>query len=144
MTSETVSTSKPERFTGLLAISLVVLIYAANFVATRFSLLNGLGSHDLAALRYLVAGLIMLPYFIRLGLTDLGGIGWFRAVIITCLAGSPYMLVFFFGLEFAPAAHGAVLNPAIVPSVVFIAMVLLGLQSFSFVRVCLELFFKLF
>lgn len=119
---------------GVVAILLVMAIYAANFVATRYSVLNGLTSLDLTALRYSVAGLVMLPYFCRLGLRELGGLGWPRAMLLTCLAGSPYMVVFFFGLSFAPASHGAVLNPGIVPSVVFLGMVFLGLQSFSLAR----------
>ncbi len=119
---------------GVVAILLVMTIYATNFVATRYSVLNGLTSLDLAALRFSVAGLVMLPYFCRLGLRDLGGLGWPRAMLLTCLAGSPYMVVFFFGLSFAPASHGAVLNPGIVPSVVFLGMVFLGLQSFSLKR----------
>ncbi|MBD2103944.1 hypothetical protein [Leptolyngbya sp. FACHB-261] len=96
---------------GVAAILLVMAIYTTNFVAIRYSILNGLTSLDLAALRFSVAGLAMLPSFCRLGLRDLGGLGWPRAMLLTCLAGSPYMVVFFFGLSFAPASHGAVLNP---------------------------------
>ncbi|WP_235595878.1 DMT family transporter [Mastigocoleus testarum] len=120
---------------GIFAILLVMVIYTANFVVTRYSILNGLNSLDLAALRYSVSGIVMLPYFYRLGWKNLGGLGWSKAILLTCLAGSPYILVFFFGLSFAPASHGAVLNPGIVPSVVFLGMVFLGLQSFSLARV---------
>lgn len=116
---------------GVGAILLVMAIYAANFVAARYSILKGLTSLDLVALRFSVAGLIMLPAFCRLGLSNLGGLGWPRAILLTCLAGAPYMVIFLFGLRFAPASHGAVLNPGIVPSVVFVGMVFLGLQSFS-------------
>ncbi|MEO1402092.1 MAG: DMT family transporter [Cyanobacteria bacterium J06635_1] len=119
---------------GVIAILMVMVIYAANFVAARYSILNGLNSMDLTALRFSVAGLIMLPSFCRLGLRDLGGLGWPKALLLACLAGSPYMVLFLFGLSFAPASHGAVLNPGIVPSVVFIGMVFLGLQSFSLKR----------
>jgi drug/metabolite transporter (DMT)-like permease len=119
---------------GLAAVLLVMTVYAINFVVARYSVLHGLRSLDLAALRYSVSGLIMLPGFIRLGARDLGGLGWPRAIALTCLAGSPYVLVFFLGLTFAPAAHGAVLNPGIVPSVVYLGLVALGRQSFSPVR----------
>ena len=109
-------------------------IYATNLVATRYSVLNGLTSLDLAALRYGVAGLVLVPYFCRLGLRDLGGIGWLKGICLSCLAGAPYMVVFFYGLSFAPASHGAVLNPGIVPSVVFLSLVFLGRQAFSLVK----------
>lgn len=113
----------------------VIAVYAANFIAVRYSLLHGLASLDLVALRFSVAGLVMLPYFCRLRLRDVGGLGWTKAILLTCLAGSPYMVVFFLGLSLAPASHGAVLNPGIVPSVVFLGGVALGLQSLSFRRI---------
>lgn len=128
-------TPRQTRFlSGVTAILCVMVIYAANFVGIRYSVLHGLTPLDLVALRFGVAGLIMLPYFCRLNLRDLGGLGWTRAVLLTGLAGSPYAIVFFFGVRLAPASHGAVLNPGIVPSVVFLGMVWLGLQSFSLKR----------
>src|SRR5579872_4757230 len=119
---------------GIVAVLSVVAVYAINFVGARYSVRHGLSSLDLAALRYSVSGLLLLPSFVRLGLRDLGGLGWRRAVALSCFAGSPYVLVFFLGLTFAPASHGAVLNPGIVPSVVFIGLVVLGRQRFSVAR----------
>lgn len=124
-----------ELLSGLVVMSLVVVIWASNLVATRYSILNGFSSFDLVALRYLVAGLLTLPHFFCLGVRDMGGLGWRRGAILGCLAGSPYMLVFFSALGFAPAAHAAVLNPGIVPSVVFLGMVFMGKQSFRPVAV---------
>lgn len=132
--SESTSFRQRKTLLGVVAILLVMAIYTTNFIATRYSVLNGLTPLDLVALRYSVAGIVMLPYFCRLNLRNLGGIGWSKAILLTCLAGSPYILTLFFGLTFAPASHGAVLNPGIVPSVVFLGMVFLGLQSFSLVR----------
>lgn len=129
------SMPRKSRFlSGVAAILLVMAFYTANFVVTRYSFLNGFNSFDLAALRFSIAGTMMFPYFCRLGVRDLGGIGWPRAMLLTCLGGSPYIVIFFFGLTFAPASHGAVLNPGVVPSVVFLGMVFLGLQSFSLKR----------
>src|SRR5580765_7399754 len=119
---------------GLAAVLLVMTLYAMNFVGSRYSVQHGLTSLDLAALRYSISGVLMLPGFVRLGTRDLGGIGWRRAIALSCLAGSPYVLVFLLGLTLAPAAHGAVLNPGIVPSVVFIGLVVLGRQEFSVAR----------
>ncbi|NJL84845.1 MAG: DMT family transporter [Leptolyngbyaceae cyanobacterium SM1_1_3] len=120
-----------KRLLGVIAILLVVTIYAANFVAIRYSVLRGLTFLNLTALRFSVAGLFMLPYFCRLDFRDLGGLGWKRALLLTCLAGSPYIVIFFLGISLAPASHGAVLNPGIIPSVVFLGTVFLGLQSFT-------------
>jgi drug/metabolite transporter (DMT)-like permease len=119
---------------AIAAMVLVVVAYAANFIAVRYSVQNGLTALDLAALRFGVAGLLLTPTFFRLGLRDLGGIGWLKGATLACLAGAPYMLLFFFGLSRAPASHGSVLNPGVVPSVVFLAMLALGRQSFSAAR----------
>jgi len=114
---------------GSVAMVLLVIIYAGNFIATRYSVHNGLSAYDLVALRFGVAGVLLLPYFCRLGWADLGGIGWARGCVLTVIGGSPYLLVFVFGLSLAPAAHGAVLNPGLVPAVVFVIMVILGLKG---------------
>ena len=119
---------------GIAAILCVMTVYAVNFVGARYSVQHGLTSLDLAALRYSVSGLVMLPTFVRLGVRDLGGLGWPRAIAMSCLAGSPYVLVFFLGLTLAPAAHGAVLNPGLVPTVVFVGLVSLGRVKFTIAR----------
>jgi drug/metabolite transporter (DMT)-like permease len=111
-----------------------VVLYSTNIVLIRYSVLQGLTALDLAALRYAVAGLALLPYVCRTGLRDLGGIGWSRGIIIGCLAGAPYIVVFFYGLALAPAAHGAVLNTGVVPFVVFLGLVVLGREPFSRMR----------
>src|SRR5581483_9994950 len=120
---------------GFLAMTLVVLVYAANFVAVRYSVQHGLTSFDLAALRFGAAGGLLLPYLVKTGIGDLGGIGWPRGLALACLAGAPYSVVFFLGLSRAPASHGAVLNPGLVPSVVFLVLVALGHARFSMRRV---------
>jgi len=109
-------------------------LYAANFVFTRFSLLEGLAPGDLVALRYAVSGALLLPWVASRGLRSLGGVGWTRGVVLACLAGAPYMLLFNGGLEFSPAAHGAVLNPGTVPIVVSIGVLLLGGPAISVPR----------
>lgn len=131
--------SRPGTLPAFLALVVTLSIYGCNFVAIRYSVQNGLSSFDLVALRFLVAGVVMLPLFIRLGPRDLGGIGWRRGLILATLAGSPYMALFFGGLHFAPASHGAILNPGMVPIVVFLALVLSRRQPFSLARMLILL-----
>jgi drug/metabolite transporter (DMT)-like permease len=119
---------------GFFAMVLVVLVYAINFVAVRYSVQHGLTSFDLAALRFGAAGALLLPYLFSIGIRDLGGIGWRRGMVLASLAGAPYAVVFFLGLSRAPAAHGAVLNPGLVPSVVFLVLLALGHEHFSLRR----------
>src|SRR3954463_16139258 len=61
---------------GILAMLGAVAIYGANFGISRHALLNGLTPDDLVALRYGIAGTLLLPVFIRRGVADCAGIGW--------------------------------------------------------------------
>lgn len=85
------------------------LIYAGQFVASRWTLQRTLTPWDLAAVRFVVAGLVLLPVVLRHGLTDAAGIGWGRALVLATVAGAPYTLVLYAGLALAPAAHGALI-----------------------------------
>lgn len=86
-----------------------MLLYAGQFVVTRWSLQRTLALWDVAALRFAVAGVLMFPLLVRYGLRDAAGIGWRRANVIGITVGMPYTLVLFAGLSLAPAAHGAVI-----------------------------------
>jgi len=108
---------------------LAALIFGGNFVAGRQGALSGLSAGDLVALRYGVSGLIFLPLLLRLGLRDLGGIGWRRGALLAAMTGAPYFYGVMAGLHYAPAAHGTVLNPGAtsLASLVF-GYLLLGLR----------------
>jgi len=86
-------------------------------VVTRWSLLGTLTPWDLAALRFGVAGLLLLPIVVRHGLGHAAGIGWGRAVILAIAAGAPYTLILYAGLALAPAGHGAVIITGATPVV---------------------------
>ena len=92
-----------------------MVLYAGQFVVTRWSIQRTLSLWDLAALRFTVAGLLLLPLVLRLGIRDAAGVGWGRALLLATTAGAPYTLVLFAGLTFAPAAHGAVIIPGLTP-----------------------------
>jgi drug/metabolite transporter (DMT)-like permease len=85
------------------------LLYAGQFVISRWSFQRTLTPWDLAAVRFIVAGLLLLPIVLHQGVRDAAGIGWRRAMVLATLAGAPYTLVMFTGLTLAPAAHGAVI-----------------------------------
>lgn len=104
----------------LLAVSAGVLamaVYAGQFVVSRWSFQRTLSLWDLAALRFAVAGLLMLPVVARHGLRGGAGVGWGRGLVLTATAGGPYTLVMYAGLVFAPAGHGAVIIPGATPVV---------------------------
>jgi drug/metabolite transporter (DMT)-like permease len=86
-----------------------MLMFSGNFIASRLGLAAGLSVWDLVLLRYAVAGLIFLPVLLRMGR---GGLSWPRMLALAALGGAPYHLLTVSALIFAPATHGAVLNPA--------------------------------
>jgi drug/metabolite transporter (DMT)-like permease len=70
---------------------------------------NALDAWDVTALRFGVAGLLLLPLFVRRGL---GALGPLRAVFLSIGAGAPYLLLTAGGLAFAPAGHMGIITPS--------------------------------
>ncbi len=64
---------------------------------------------DITALRFVTAGLMLLPAFWRRGL---GSLRWPTALFLACGAGAPYVLLTAGGLEFAPGGHMGVITPS--------------------------------
>jgi drug/metabolite transporter (DMT)-like permease len=108
-----------------LGMLLAVLIYGSNFVISRHAVLNGLTQHDLMALRFAIAGLLLLPVFLRPGLASCGGVGWKRGLWLTLSSGFPMTYLMLTGLTMAPAAHGATIGPGTVTMIGIIGSVVL-------------------
>jgi drug/metabolite transporter (DMT)-like permease len=99
---------------AITAMMIAVTIYGGNFVVTRHATLNGLTPNDLAALRFGVGGLLLLPVFLRAGAATCAGIGWGRGLVLAVMSGVPMVLLMNTGLSLAPAAHGAAIQPGMV------------------------------
>jgi drug/metabolite transporter (DMT)-like permease len=103
-----------------------VLIYGSNFAISRHAVLNGLTTDDLVMLRFLTAGLILLPIFLnRGGFTSCAGVGWRKGLAITLMSGLPMTMLMIGGLALAPAAHGATITPGTVLVIGSVASVVL-------------------
>jgi drug/metabolite transporter (DMT)-like permease len=87
---------------------LAMFMFSANFAATGHALAAGLSVPDLILLRYGTAGPLFLALLLRIGL---GGLVWWRAVVLAALGGAPYFLLTAMALRFAPAVHASILNP---------------------------------
>jgi drug/metabolite transporter (DMT)-like permease len=92
-------------------------IWAGWIVVARLGLRTSVTPWDIAALRFGVGGLLMLPYVWRKGLAieRLGRIG-LAALVLGC--GAPMVLLVNAGLLFAPAAHAGALFSGVVPIMV--------------------------
>jgi drug/metabolite transporter (DMT)-like permease len=94
-----------------------VVIWAGWLVMMRIGVTSTLTAFDLTALRFAVAGVVLLPVVLRRGLA-FNRLGWpgFTAVVIG--AGAPVPLLVGVGLSFAPVAHASVLTYGISPLIV--------------------------
>jgi drug/metabolite transporter (DMT)-like permease len=122
------------------ACALVVLsIWTSFILVARFSAARTLTPFDIAFLRFLFSGLLVLPVLawrwraliagLRLPVETGGSPGrpWVRGAALTLTAGVGYCALAYTGFFFAPAAHAAVLMPGSLPlwTAVF-AVLLLG------------------
>ena len=65
-----------------------MLLYAGQFVLSRWSIQRTLSLWGLAALRFAAAGLLLLPVVLRHGVATAAGVGWGRALVLTLTAGA--------------------------------------------------------
>jgi drug/metabolite transporter (DMT)-like permease len=98
---------------GLAAVS----IWAGWIVVARLGLRTSLTPWDIAALRFGVAGLLLVPYLLRKGLA-IDGLGWIGLAALVLGGGAPMVLLANTGLLFAPAAHAGALFPGVMPLMV--------------------------
>jgi drug/metabolite transporter (DMT)-like permease len=104
---------------------IAVAIWAGWLVTMRLGVTTTLSAPDLIALRFAIAGPVLLPVVIRRGLA-LERLGWLGFVAIVIGAGAPQVLVVGAGLLFAPVAHAGALFQGVVPlAVACLAVVVL-------------------
>jgi drug/metabolite transporter (DMT)-like permease len=90
--------------------ALAALIWGGFPAITKLSMAeNALDAWDITALRFGVAGLLLLPLFAR---RRLGSLSPWAAVFLACGAGAPYVLLTAGGLAFAPGGHMGVMTPS--------------------------------
>lgn len=95
---------------GITAVS----IWAGWIVAMRLGVTTNLTAYDLTALRFAVAGLILLPVVLRRGLAS-DRLGWIGLIALAVGGGAPMVLFVGVGSLFAPAAHAGALFPGVMP-----------------------------
>ena len=90
-----------------------VSIWAGNIVVAGLGLRSSLTPWDIAAIRFVVAGVVLTPYLVRTGLA-FERLGWLGLAALV-LGGVPTVLLTNAGLLFAPAAHAGSLFPGVMP-----------------------------
>ena len=110
---------------GLAAVS----IWAGNIVVAGLGLRSSLTPWDISAIRFAVAGLVLLPYLARRGLA-LDRLGWIGLTALM-LGGVPTVLLANAGLLFAPASHAGALFPGVMPLIVTLLAAVFLKEAFT-------------
>lgn len=91
----------------------VVLLFSSFVIVSRYGLRTELEPTDLAFLRYVVAGLVLLPVFLRHGTA---GLTLRQAVALSGLGAIGFALLAYHGFQLAPASHGSALIHGALPA----------------------------
>jgi len=97
---------------GLACAAVTVAVWTGFLLLSRHGAKGTLLPWDLAALRFGVGGLVMLPWLLWHGL---GGLSPGRALVLVLCAGPIFAIVGFVGFALAPASHAGALMPGVLP-----------------------------
>jgi len=113
---------------GGIAAVCVVFFWSGWIVVSRLGVTHHLTVYDVTGLRYSVGAAVALPYIIWSRAWR--GLTLWRTLVLTLTAGVPYALLSYFGLAYAPAAHGGVfLNGCLPIFTTLFAWIWLGQKS---------------
>ncbi|MFK7966705.1 MAG: DMT family transporter [Burkholderiaceae bacterium] len=116
--------NQPNVRIGILCAIAVFFIWSSFFVFSRLAVTGVLTPYDITALRFLVAGIIVLPFAWRWWPRHLSPTG--QWVMAACGPGAIYSLVMYAGLSQAPVAYAGVFANGSLP--VFSALLILAVK----------------
>ncbi|KZK79094.1 EamA-like transporter family protein [Pseudovibrio sp. W64] len=97
---------------GIIAGLTASLIWGAYLSLSRVGVTAGLDGFDIAFLRYIVAGPLVLLFLLIVRRNPLKRISLLQAAVVSVLLGPPFVLLGVGGYIYAPLTHGAVIVPA--------------------------------
>lgn len=115
LTAQT-SRERANRAIGVLCGIAVVVLFSGFTLISRLGFASSLKLPDIAALRFSIGGLLLLPVFLHYGLS---GVRWRDAAALAFLGGLGFALLAYTGFSLAPASHGAVLLHGTLPLFTF-------------------------
>ena len=97
---------------GLVAGLLVLFIFSGTLVVSRIGAISSLTIYDVAALRFGVAALCVLPFIYKVSWINLT---WYRAFVLAIIGGAIFALFLLGGFIFAPVADGGIIVNGTMP-----------------------------
>jgi len=101
-----------ETVIGLAAGLLVLFIFSGTLIVSRIGAINTLTIYDVAALRFGIAAVCVLPFLGKVRWTNLT---WRRAITLATVGGSVFALFLLGGFVFAPVADGGIIVNGAMP-----------------------------
>ncbi len=100
------------KIVGYACAGMVIVLFSGFTLLSRFGMQTGLSMLDLAALRFGIGGLLLLPIFLRYGRC---GLTVWQTLLLALSGGLGFALCAYGGFLLAPAAHGSVLLHGTLP-----------------------------
>lgn len=100
--------SEQNDFAGVVYGLLGSCIWGSYLAVSSQGVSDGFSAEDLAFLRYLTSGLLLLPLLVLSNLFQ--KVGWQRSVVLTLLAGPLFAILAVHGFIYAPLIHGTVIQ----------------------------------
>lgn len=94
---------------GIACVLFAVTVWSGWVVLGRYSVRGSLTAYDITALRFGVAGILLLPVLIKKGLS-IGPYGWKGGLLLGMLMGAPYNTIAIAAMRYAPVSHAALIN----------------------------------
>lgn len=95
-------------FAGVVYGLLGSCIWGSYMAVSSQGIADGFSAEELAFLRYLTSGLLMLPLLVLSNMFQ--KVGWQRSVVLTLLAGPLFAILAVHGFLYAPLIHGTVIQ----------------------------------
>lgn len=95
---------------GILCGAGAAIFWAIGFTVARHGVDIGFTPADITFHRCVWGGVALLPLFLRTG--GLGGIGWFRGIVLTILSGPGISIISYSGFLLVPLAHAGLIQPS--------------------------------
>lgn len=111
---------------GIGYVLFAIMVWSGWMVLSSHGVRGSLTAYDITALRFGVAGIILLPVLVKKGFR-IGPYGVLGSIFLAAMMGAPYNTIAIIGLKYAPASHAAgIINTMMLTITTIAGVYLLG------------------